>query len=47
MGRLSGQIRNYPDKLAEHIHASLPGFRYEAGYILSASDLGELGVKIE
>lgn len=47
MGRLSGQIRNYPDKLAEHIHASLPGFRYEAGYILSASDLGKLGVKIE
>ena len=47
MGKLSGQIRNYPDKLAEHIHASLPGFRYEAGYILSASDLGKLGVKIE
>ena len=47
MGKFSGQIRNYPDKLAEHIHASLPGFRYEAGYVLSASDLGKLGVKIE
>ena len=47
MGRLSGQLRNYPDKLAKQIHTSLPGFRYEAGYILSASDLGKLGVKIE
>ncbi len=47
MGKLSRQIGNYPDKLAKHIHTALPEFRYEAGYIFSASDLGRLGVKIE
>jgi hypothetical protein len=47
MGKPRRQIGNYPDQLAEHIHAALPEFRYEAGYTLSASDLGKLGVKIE
>lgn len=47
MGKPSSQIGNYPDKLAKHIHAALPEFRYEGGYIFSASDLGRLGVKIE
>lgn len=47
MGKPSRQIGNYPDKLAKHIHNALPEFRYEAGYIFSASDLGRLGVKIE
>jgi hypothetical protein len=41
------RMGNYPDKLAKHIHAALPEFRYEAGYTFSASDLGKLGVKIE
>jgi hypothetical protein len=47
MGERNMQIGNYSDKLANHIHAALPGFRYEAGYIFSASDLGNNGVKIE
>ena len=47
MVKQSSQIGNYPDELANHIQAALPEFRYEAGYILSASDLGRLGVKIE
>lgn len=47
MESLSRQIGNYNDKLTEHIHSALPEFQYEAGYILSASDLGKLGVKIE
>lgn len=47
MIKQSSQIGNYPDKLANHIQTALPEFRYEAGYILSASDLGRLGVKIE
>lgn len=47
MGKPSRRIGNYPDKLAKHIHTALPEFRYEAGYIFSASDLGRLGVKIE
>ena len=41
------QISKYSDKLANHIHAALPGFRYEAGYVFLASDLGNHGVKIE
>jgi hypothetical protein len=47
MSKLRTQISNYPDELAKHIHTALPEFRYEAGYIFSASDLGKLGVKIE
>lgn len=47
MGTRCGQIDNYPDRLAKHINTALPEFRYEAGYIFSASDLGRLGVKIE
>lgn len=47
MSKPSRQIGNYPDKLEKHIHTALPEFRYEAGYIFSASDLGRLGVKIE
>ena len=47
MSKLRRQIKNYPDELAKHIHAALPEFRYEAGYVFSASDLGRLGVKIE
>ena len=47
MGKPRRQIGTYPDKLAQHIHTALPEFRYEAGYIFSASDLGRLGVKIE
>lgn len=47
MDRLSRQLSNYNDKLTKHIHSALPEFRHEAGYILSASDLGKLGVKIE
>ena len=47
MSKLRRQIKNYPNELAKHIHAALPEFRYEAGYVFSASDLGRLGVKIE
>jgi hypothetical protein len=47
MGTRGGRIDNYPDRLAKHINTALPEFRYEAGYIFSASDLGRLGVKIE
>jgi len=47
MGKPRRQIGSYPDKLAKHMHAALPEFRYEGGYIFSASDLGKLGVKIE
>ena len=47
MDTRGGQIDNYPDRLATHINTALPEFRYEAGYIFSASDLGRLGVKIE
>ncbi len=47
MVKPSRQIDNYTDRLAKHINTALPEFRYEAGYIFSASDLGRLGVKIE
>ncbi len=47
MGTRGGQIDNYPDILAKRMNTALPEFRYEAGYIFSASDLGRLGVKIE
>ena len=47
MSKPRRQVSNYHDELAKHIHAALPEFRYEGGYIFSASDLGKLGVKIE
>ena len=38
---------NSPQKKGKYRHTVLQAFRYEAGYTLSASDLGNLGVKIE
>ena len=38
---------NSPQKKVKYRHTVLQAFRYEAGYTLSASDLGNLGVKIE
>ncbi len=47
MRKLSSRIGNSPNKPLKHPRSALPAFRYEAGYTLSASDLGKLGVKIE
>ena len=47
MAKLSRLTGNSPKKLMNHARTALPAFRYEAGYTLSASDLGKIGVKIE